>query len=142
MASAPSAVMLPIFCSGGICSISSSCMGASATLLMMTSTARTFRVSSWIPMCSLGQLRRFGSPCLRAFALGFDAGAVDQEIERAIAALLQQAHIQCSIGLAQPHRGTVPNSLTTDKGDRTGPVVNIRSDLGGPILDGSDKARN
>lgn len=42
-------------------------MGASPTLLVLTSTARTSNVSSSIPICILRQMRRLEPPCLRAF---------------------------------------------------------------------------
>lgn len=41
-------------------------MGASPTLLVVTSTAPTASVSSSNPMCILRHIRRFGPPCLRA----------------------------------------------------------------------------
>ncbi len=70
-------------------------------------------------MCILRQRRRLGPPCLRVqrensppdcclirltpltFALRFDAGAVYQEIERASATLIGQAHVQRLLAAAQ-----------------------------------------
>lgn len=62
---APSAVTLPMSWSGGIWFRSSGSMGASPTLLLVTSTVRTSSVSSSIPICIFRQMRRLGPPCLR-----------------------------------------------------------------------------
>ena len=72
-------------------------MGASPTLLLVTSTARTSDVSSSIPVylapdTVLWPTMLKGIPL--AFAHGLDAGAVDQKVERADAASIRQAHIR------------------------------------------------
>jgi hypothetical protein len=40
-----------------------------------------------------------GVPC--AFTLGFDAGTIDQKVQRAVAALIWQAHVQCLLAATQ-----------------------------------------
>ena len=59
------------FLNGRDWSRSSGSMGASPTLLPVTSTARTSSVSSSIPMCILRQMRRLGPPtaCARSTRL-------------------------------------------------------------------------
>ena len=64
---APSAVTMPISCSGGIWSSSSGSMGASPISLVVNSAARISKDFSSTPMWILRHTRRLVPPCLRAF---------------------------------------------------------------------------
>ena len=96
---APSAVTDPSLCLDGICSSNSGSMGASPILFVVTFHSPNVQCFLVDPDGYLAPYPAFRTAMLAgvplAFTLGFDAGVIDQTVQRARAALIWQAHVHC-----------------------------------------------